>query len=137
MESANRVDARSGASRESIKRGKALRSSLIGLPGFQVESVHQKEVAGPSVPAAAVHAANKAHLLGVHVSLHRVDEVIADVDVDHPADLERRARSERQASDAAAFEADRRLRNPRRADADRGHWGQRGLVELAGPRRKI
>jgi hypothetical protein len=65
------------------------------------------KIGRPRVPAAAVHAADQAHLLGVDIGLHRVEEIIADVNLDHSADFERRARPERQAGDAAAFEADR------------------------------
>jgi hypothetical protein len=78
-----------------------------------------------------VHAADQAHLLGPH----RIDKIVADVDMDHPANFERGAGPERQAGDAAAFEADRRLRDPRQADADRGQRRQPGFVELTGPNR--
>ena len=70
------------------------RSLIIGIPGCQVEPVQQEEIGRPRIPPAAMHAPDQAHFLGVHVGLRRVDEIITDVDVDHPADFERRARSE-------------------------------------------
>src|SRR5262245_64649268 len=84
-----------------------------------------------------MHTADEAHFLGVYVRLHRVDEVIANVDVDHSTHFEHRARPQREASDAAASEADWRLSDPRRAHPDRGQGTKSGLVELADTCREI
>ena len=59
------------------------------------------------------------------------------MDVDDAADFERRARPERQAGDAPALEADRRLGDARRLDLDRGHRVQFGLFEFADALREI
>src|SRR5438270_11659223 len=89
-----------------------LRLPLVSLPAFEVEPVHQKQIACPGVPAAAVHASDLAHLLGAHVHPFSIHQIIVDVDMDDPADLEPRAGTERNAGDEVVFEAYRRLRDP-------------------------
>ena len=84
-----------------------------------------------------MHAADEPDLLGSDVELLRVDQIVADMDVDHAADLHRRIAAERETGDALALEADRRLGDARRLDPPRRHLGELGDVELFDLARKV
>jgi len=51
--------------------------SLLEL--IEVEPIHQKQIAGPGIPAAAVHASDQAHLFGAHIHLLLIHQIIAAV----------------------------------------------------------
>src|SRR5215475_11705461 len=101
------------------------------LPFPQRHAVHQEEVAGARVPAAPVHAADQTDLVGFDIELVHVHQVVADMDMDHPAHLQHRIAAERQAGDAFARETDRRLGYARRLYPGRRCGGQLRGIELA------